>query len=206
MPRATKGKKKAGTKTNWEVLSLLALLAFGVVLLVILVHNIYVGKHPTKMTKQQSSSNLISTREIATLSVSEFVYNGIAQSLKENGKVDYSVLYKSTIKVGIDANSIHYVVDEKNKSVTFILPEFTIENPVIDIGSLKFLPSRDNLLMNEVVALCRSDALNELQQSTNFITSARENLKSIVEAWYSPALNGYSFEYRFNTQEGGFEE
>lgn len=189
-------------KTNWEKISLIALLVLGVVFCVLLLWNIF-GGIGSQRARQQTHSDLIKTEEIATLSVSEFVYNGIAQPLKANGEPDYNVLYKSTVKVSVDANSISYSVDEEKKIITFILPDFKIENPVIDVDSIRLIPNRSDLLMRDVIALCRSDALEEAQKSDKLIASARENLRSIMEAWYSPVLDGYTFDYQFGASEGG---
>lgn len=149
---------------------------------------------------------MINTREIAALSVSEFVYNGIAQSLKSNGDPDYIVLYKSTVKVSVDANGIDYTIDEEKKVVTFIFPEFTLEKPVIDVGSISIMPNRSNLFMDDVITLCREDALEEAKKSEKLISSAQENIRTIIEAWYSPVFEGYSFEYQFGSAEGGDAE
>lgn len=156
--------------------------------------------------RQVSNSELISTKEIATLSVSEFVYNGIARTFKANETPDYNVLYKSTIKVSVDADKIQYTCDEENKVITFFFPEFKMGNPVIDVGSISTIPERKELHMDELIKLCRNDALTEAKESGKLISSAQENLKTIMEAWYSPVLEGYTFEYRFGTAEGGDEK
>ena len=189
-------------KPNWEKISLIALCAVGTIILILLLWNIFSGNN-LKMVQQQSHSDLINTKDISMLSVSEFVYNGIAQREKEDGSIDYNVFYKSTVKVSIDANKIEYTINEKEKKVTFNFPEFTIENPVIDVDSFSFIPSRNDLFVRDAIALCRNDALSEAKNSEKLISSAQENLKSIVEAWYSPVLEGYTFEYVFKTAEGG---
>ena len=191
--------------TNREKIALYALLFVGLVLLVFTFTNL-TGIGSTKLTKQESHADLINTREIAALSVSEFVYNGIAQSLKSNGDPDYNVLYKSTVKVSVDANGIDYTIDEEKKVVTFIFPEFTLEKPVIDVGSISIIPNRSNLFMDDVITLCREDALEEAKKSEKLISSAQENIRTIIEAWYSPVLEGYSFEYQFGSAEGGDAE
>ena len=188
-------------KKSIERTSLIALLAVGIILLILLLGSLINGNNQ-KMVKQQSYSSLINTKEIAALSVSEFVYNGIAQSLKDNGEPDYNVLYKSTVKVSVDANGIKYSVDETQKTVTFIFPPFIIERPVIDVGSISLIPNRSNLYIDNVIALCRSDALAEAQKSEKLISSAQDNIRSIIEAWYSPVLKGYAFEYQFDIEEG----
>ena len=189
-------------KPDWEKISLIALIAIGIIFFILLLWNLLGGNGGPK-TQQQTTSDLISTKEIANLSVSEFVYNGIAETYKENGDHDYSVLYKSTVKVSIDAEKIQYKSDEERKTITFFLPEFNIENPIIDIKSISIIPNKTDLYVDDLIKLCRSDALTEAKKSDKLIASAQENLKSIMEAWYSPVLEGYSFEYQFDHAEGG---
>ncbi|MBQ6326802.1 MAG: DUF4230 domain-containing protein [Clostridia bacterium] len=197
--------KTASKKTNREKIELYALLVLGIILMVFTFSNL-TGIGNPKLSKQESHSNLINTKEIAALSVSEFVYNGIAQSFKSNGEPDYNVFYKSTVKVSIDANNIDYTFNEKEKVVTFIFPEITLEKPVIDVGSVSIIPNRSNLYMDEVISLCRVDALEEAKKSLKLILSAQENIRTIIEAWYSPVLEGYAFEFQFSAAEGGDRE
>ena len=191
-------------KTDWEKISLIALIALGVVLLSLLLWTVAGGS--TTGAQVKTTSDLISTRDIANLSVSEFVYNGIAQTLKEDGNPDFNVLYKSTVKVSIDAEGIKYTVGEEKKTITFFFPEFTIEKPVIDVDSISVIPTRHDLEMDDVIKLCRSDALAEATKSDKLISCAKDNLKSIMEAWYTPVLEGYTFIYEFNAAEGGESE
>ena len=190
-----------GKKMNLEKVSLIVLLAFGVVFLFLLLFSLFGGNQPK--THHSTTSDLINTKEIATLSVSEFVYNGIARIYKENGEPDYNILYNSTVKVGVDADKIDYAVDEEHKTVTFIFPEIEIGKPVVDIDSISFIPDKKDLHSDEFISLCRNDALEEAKKSEKLITSAQENLKSIMEAWYSPVFEGYTFEYQFGATEGG---
>lgn len=188
-------------KVNWEKFSLFALLAFGVVFLFLLLFSAFGGNR--LITRHVTTSDLINTKDIADLSVCEFVYNGIARTYKENGDPDYNILYNSTVKASIDADHISYNVDEKQKIVRFIFPEIEIGNPVIDVDSISTIPDKNDLYMDDVIKLCRSDALTEAKKSNKLISSAQENLKSIMEAWYSPVFEGYTFEYQFGSSEGG---
>ena len=198
MPVESKAPRK---KVNWEKFSLFALLAFGVVFLFLLLFSAFGGNR--LITRHVTTSDLINTKDIADLSVCEFVYNGIARTYKENGDPDYNILYNSTVKASIDADHISYNVDEKQKIVRFIFPEIEIGNPVIDVDSISTIPDKNDLYMDDVIKLCRSDALTEAKKSNKLISSAQENLKSIMEAWYSPVFDGYTFEYQFGSSEGG---
>ena len=185
----------------WERIALGFLLAFGAVLLYLLIYTAFGGN--SLQSNHKTTSELISTKEIATLSVSEFVYNGIARTYKENGDPDYNVLYNSTVKVSVDADKIDYIVDEKQKIVRFIFPEIMLSTPVVDVDSLMTIPEKNDLYIDEMIKLCRADVLDEAKKSDKLITSAQENLKSIMEAWYSPVFEGYVFEYQFGAPEGG---
>ncbi len=185
-----------------EKAAVLILAVFGIAFAAVFLAS-KLGWYQLQNEQQKTTSELISTKEIATLSVSEFVYNGIAQKFKDDGTPDCNVLYKSTVKVSVDADGIEHTSDDENKIITFTFPEFRIGNPVIDVGSISTIPSTKDLHMDEVIKLCRKDALAEANKSGKLISSAEENLKSIVEAWYSPIFEGYTFEYQFGTAEGG---
>lgn len=195
-------RKIFGKIINWEKASLIVLLIICLVFCFILARNLFSKSEPEGVL-QKTYSDLISTKEIADLSVSEFVYNGIAQTYKENGEHDYNIIYKSTVKVSVDANDIEFAVDEEEKVVTFYIPEFKVENPVIDVSAISTIPTRNDLYMDDLIKICRSDALLKAKESEKLITSAKENMQSIVEAWFSPVLEGYSFEYSFGSAKGG---
>lgn len=192
----------AKKKPDPERVSTIGLLIFGAVFFVLLLGSLFGGKGSSRI-RQTTTSDLINTKEISTLSVSEFVYNGIAQKLKENGDPDYNVLYRSTVKASVDAEKISYSIDEKNKTLTFVFPEITVEKPVIDVGAIRLIPDKKDLYIDDVIKLCREDANNEAQQSGKLISSAEDNIRSIMEAWYTPIFEGYTFEYVFNGSEGG---
>lgn len=189
-------KKVSERKTDPEKIVLYVLAAVGAVLLLFAGIRL-IGGNNAALTMQNGHSDLINIKEIANLSVSEFVYNGIAQSLKSNGNIDYNVLYKSTVKVSVNADKIRYEIDDTNKVITFFFPELTIEKPVIDVDSISFIPEKKDLYMDEIISLCRDDAFGEAKKSQKLIASAKENIQTIVEAWYMPVLQGYTLEYKF---------
>lgn len=190
---------------NRENVFLILLLAVGIISVCLILWLLW-GDSISKKILKNNHSALINKTEIASLSVSEFVYNGIAQSLKANGEPDYNVLYKSTVKVSVDAENIDYSFDEEQKIITFTFPDFVIEKPVVDVASISFIPIRNDIYMDDVISLCRNDAYEEAKKSEKLISTAQDNLKLIIEAWYSPVFQEYTFEYRFNAEKGGKTE
>ncbi len=172
-----------------------------IVMLLRFLTNIFTKDAPERESFR-STATLIKTEEIASLSVSEFVYNGIAQVKNGSGEIIYNILYNSTLKVSVDVDAINYVVDDAQKTVTFTFSEFTYEVPVIDPDSLRFIPNQ-SVEVKEAIALCRDDALSEASESEKLILLAQDNLKSILEAWYSPLFDGYEFHYIFEMEKGG---
>lgn len=139
---------------------------------------------PTAIT----TSDLERVVNISRLSSAEFVYNGIAQALDENGSVQYSVAYCATVRAGIDMSEITFEIDEDTRVVTPILPEIDIDEPILDETTLEFMPSNPRADLQEIIALCKEDALTEMQEDGQIYTTARENLQSTVEALITPLL------------------
>ena len=196
--------KTAHKKIPWVKICLIVMLVACGFLFVRLLLNLFDREPPKEYFR--SSSTLINTEEIASLSVSEFIYNGIAQFEKSNGDIDCNILYNSTVKVSVDVENIRFDVDDKDKIVTFTFSEFTYRDPVIDPDSFRFIPSDKIVEIKDAIALCRKDALAEAKKSDKLLSLAEDNLKSIVEAWYSPIFDGYTFEFVFETVEGGEAE
>ena len=74
---------------------------------------------------------------------------------------------------------------------------------MIDVKSISTIPDRNDLYPDDLIRLCRADSFEEAQKSEKLISSAKENLMGIMEAWYSPVFDGYSFEYQFGLAKGG---
>ncbi len=188
----------------WVKICLIVILIACALLFIRLMSNIFI-KYNSKKEHFSASSSLISVEEIASLSVSEFVYNGIAQIEKDNGDIDYNILYNSTVKVSVDAENINYEIDDNNKTIRFTFSDFMYEDPIIDTDSLRFIPSERSVEIRDIIAICRKDALTEAKRSEKLIILAKDNLESIMEAWYSPIFDGYTFEFVFETAEEGGE-
>ena len=150
-------------------------------------------------SKTITSAQLEDSIDIGTLSVAEFTYNGIAEKHNEKNpdKTDCYILYNSKVKTGIDVKDIKFDIDEKEKTITPILPEVKINSVELDETALSYIPQNPNISLKEILSICKEDAMNEANDSEKLKEAANENLKSAVEALLSPVAEkeGYTVEW-----------
>ena len=160
--------------------------------------------------KVSTSINLIDAINIDNLYGGEFVYNGITEINQENKT--YSIRYDSSIKVGVDASKISIDVDESNKTVKVTIPEIQILNIAVDPDSLKYIPSKPNLQIKDVITRCEEDARNEAQAETLTIDEnttmlseiAEDNICSFLRAVISPLLEDKDYVIDFYRTKATF--
>ncbi len=130
---------------------------------------------------------------INKLSTAEFTYEGIAEKCNDKGDVIYHIYYEASANAGMDLEKIDFKIDADKKTVTPILPEMTIDAPVIDESVIDFLPKNANVNMREVIEICKADATNEIEETPMIKETALRNMRSTIEALLVPILesNGY---------------
>ena len=131
---------------------------------------------------------------INKLSTAEFTYEGIAEKLNDRGEAVYHIYYKATATSGMDLSSIEFKIDQGQKTVTPILPEVSVYDPVVDESAIEYLPKDANIDLREVIEICKQDALNEVEKAPSFRETSARNMRSTIEALLVPLLesNGYS--------------
>lgn len=131
---------------------------------------------------------------INKLSTAEFTYEGIAEKLNDKGEAVYHIYYKATATSGMDLSSIEFKIDQGQKTVTPILPEVSVYDPVVDESAIEYLPKDANIDLREVIDICKQDALNEVEKAPSFKETSARNMRSTIEALLVPLLesNGYS--------------
>ena len=82
-------KRRKNKIDSWLIGLIIAIVITFILILICLLFLPRIFNNP-QQANHTSTSDLISTNEIATLSVSEFVYNGIARTYKENGDTDWT--------------------------------------------------------------------------------------------------------------------
>ena len=142
-----------------------------------------------------TSSTLREVISINELSTGEFYYNGVVSIPKkdDSGKTDYSVKYNSIVKAGIDASDIDFEIDKKNKTIKPIISQIKINDITIDDDSISTIPENATGKLKEALSHCKEDALNEANQNTKLIETAKSNLQDSITALLTPIVkeSGY---------------
>lgn len=187
----TKSRKRLSTKAK---LIGIAIIAIAVILLIAFLPGaINSGKKGTTL----SVVSLKQAVNISKLSTAEFAYQGITEKLNDQGKAEYHISYKTTVTSGIDMESIEFKIDHEKRTVTPVLPEVSVYDPVIDETSIDYLPKSANIDLREVIELCKQDALSEIEQAPVLKETATNNMRSTIEALLIPLLesNGYTIDW-----------
>lgn len=147
-------------------------------------------------TEILTSSQLAKAIDISQLSTAEFVYNGVAEKYSDENpeEAECYISYNANVKVGIQMEEVEFRIDEKEKTVTPILPEITVNIATLDEEAISYIPKDPDLTLKEVITLCKEDAMNEANSSEKLYQTAEENLRAVIEALLSPVLDnaGYS--------------
>lgn len=142
-----------------------------------------------------TTSSLKEVIQISELSTGEFCYNGIVSIPKKDNenKTEYSAKYDSTVKAGIDAKDIDFVIDHDNKTVNPVLPDISIIDVLIDEKSISTIPENATAKLKETLTACKEDALKEARESKELVEIAKSNLQNTITALLTPVLkeSGY---------------
>lgn len=177
---------------RWIILAILAVvIVIAIVTGTITFDN---AKKPTITTTAQ----LEKVVNVSKLSSAKFYYNGIAVKQDDKGRDEYHVKYKSTVTASVSMDDISFKEDKDAGKIIAYLPTPTIDSPVIDSSSLDFFESNPDADLQEVIKLCKQDALNEVKSDDEIMQVASDNLKKTVEALSKPILDekGYTLEYQ----------
>ena len=155
----------------------------GVVFVLIFGYMRFTGMFDKGEEKILVRSTLMDAIDITELSTSQFTYNGIAKIYNDDSsKVKCHVRYSAKVKAGIDMNDVDFEIDNNNKTVKPILPSIKITTNLVEEESLSFIPPKVKIELKEVLTSCKKDATQEANKSEELAESAKENLKSIIEA------------------------
>lgn len=141
-------------------------------------------------TKYLAESDLQEAVNIESLSTVDYVYHGVAEKHSQllwMDTVDYRVKYEAHIKAGYTMSDIRFAVDNDGKTVTAYLPEANIGAPILNETEFGYLPENATANIKDVIALCREDAANDVNNE-EITREAQEGLQQAIRALTMPLL------------------
>ena len=101
------------------------------------------GSNSGKVTTITESS-LEQVLEISDLSTLDYTYNSITDVKDEDGEmVKYHVAYEGAVTAGIDFEQLDISVYEDAKKIVITVPEASIQNIDVDMGTMEFIFEKD---------------------------------------------------------------
>lgn len=162
----------------------------------------YVSSHQKEgMVSTISESSLEKVIEISELPTIEYTYNSVAKKEDSNGNVLYYVAYKGFVTAGIEFSKIdpEVVNDEENPQVIIHLPEATIQDWRVDMGSMEYIfqneRAKTETVSQEAYKLCKADLKNRIDSENELFVMAKENAQAAVKGLYEPWIHQLYPEY-----------
>lgn len=199
----TKGfeKFKQAKKTTKIIIILVAIIIVLVLSLGIL--NSETGK--LKISAESSLEKIVEKNDLETVS---YTYNAIARQCKKAGcstdsentdDYKYFVSYEGTVSAGIDFKQVKIYVDKDNKKLIITVPEPKITGYNVDIGSLKFIFTKDKYNeaseLEQAFKLCKADLENRSEKDELILKTAKQNSITVLEAFFKPWIETFNSEY-----------
>lgn len=183
--------KRLSRKVQTTVVGIaVAIIAVAVICTPLLVSKL----QPASVVTVSKLQDLVSASKLST---ADFAYNGIAEIKDAEGNVRYHAYYEAHAAASVDMTRIDFEVDDDAKAIRPVLPEPSVEEPVIDDRSIRYFEKNASVSIRDVVGACKEDARAEIGASPQVKQTASDNLKAVVEALIAPLADkaGYTVEW-----------
>ena len=172
-----------------------AIIAIVVVVIVLGILSISGIFDQTEDVQIVTESNLHKIIEVSQLSTYECVYNDICTVMDEDdsSKVAYYCKYKGRVKAGIDFTKVDIKMEEQESGehlVTVTLPKVTLDDPGVDIDSLKYMfqekKANDGTVSGEAYKACIQDIKEKSKSETMIYKTAQQNAENTIKGLVEP--------------------
>lgn len=140
-----------------------------------------------------TESTLEAVIKKSRLYTAEYPYNGYAALFDEDGNIKYYVAYEGTVKAGIDVTQITVKIDEDTNIITIQLPEVSVENPIVNAGTMEFIFKKEKYntetVAEEAYRYAEKDLANRVKEDTDIRACAQESAKAAARAMIEPWVN-----------------
>lgn len=163
-----------------------------------------------KIFKQEPDQNTITEATLeevikaSTLSTYETVYNGVVtvKNQAKPEKIDYYISYSATVKAGLNFKDIVIKKDDIDKKIIVILPEITLQDPIIPIEEIDYIIINKKLNENGLIATAYNYAIQDAKEKSAkqeaLLTYAALNAENLIKGLLSPfveQLDNYTIEF-----------
>jgi hypothetical protein len=150
-----------------------------------------------------TESNIEDVLEISELQTADYIYNAVAK-VYDDDNIIYYIAYEGTVTAGIDFDDIEIELNNETKEITLSVPQSTIQDCIVDIGSLEYIfvdekYNNENELKN-AYAYCEEDLKTRVENERELLENATENARQVVEALVSPWVNQIDADYKITVQ------
>lgn len=195
-------------KRNIKPKQIIQIIASVVLILVLCMAIVWIKKYLLSNTSDFVEENIIGEEGKVTtvtestleevikksqLYTAAYPYNGYATVYDEDGSIKYYVAYEGTVKAGIDVTLITVKIDEDTNTITVQLPEVSVENPVVNAGTIEFIFKKNKYntetVAEEAYRYAEEDLANRVREDADIRACAQESAKAAERAMIEPWVN-----------------
>ena len=182
---------------------IILLIIIAILCLILSIKNSETGK--LKILAESSLEKIVEKNDLETVN---YTYNAIARQCKKDScskdsentdDYKYFVSYEGTVSAGIDFKQVKIEVNEKEKKLIITIPEPKITGYNVDIGSMKFIFTKDKYNeaseLEKAFKLCKEDLKTRSDKDELILKTAKQNSITVLEAFFEPWIETFNSEY-----------
>ncbi len=163
-----------------------------------------------KISAESSLEEIVKKNDLETVT---YTYNAIARQCKKencsndsnnNDEYKYFVSYEGVVTAGIDFKQVKIEVDKSSKKLVIIVPEPKITGYNVDIGSLKFIFTKDKYNeaseLEKAFKLCKKDLENRSEKDELILKTAKQNSITVLEAFFKQWIETFNSDYKIEVK------
>lgn len=147
-----------------------------------------------------SKASLEKVFNISELQTADYIFNAVKAVYDTDGTtLKYYVAYEGTVTAGIDFSNIDIEISDEEKMITINLPDVTIQETVVNAGTLKYIFEKKKYdteeVFKEAYGYCQVDLDNRAENDEELLNLAKENAKQVIEAMITPWVDQLYTDY-----------
>lgn len=156
-----------------------------------------------------TQSELMDVIKKSDLYTAEYPYNSYTVATGTDGKPDYYVAYKGTVKAGFDVNDVQVQVNNDQNLIVITLPEISVKeinvDPDIETIDMRKHGSQETEA-EEAYNLAVADLKKKASDNPDILSAATDNAKMVekqlVEPWVNQVDSSHQYTVEVRTMEG----